>query len=469
MKNIIRIIAVLAAVSVTLSCGSSDKGPPTLIWWMVGSTQPDFNESVKTISAYTEEKIGVRLEIRLAGWGVSDERAVTMINSGEYFDIMFVNGTNYNRFNELGAYADLTDLLPVEAPELVKYIPQVLWEGVKIKGRIYAVPTYKDSSVTGYYFWDHKFVEKYNIDLTQSGFPYLDQVFRRMKAGENNPRYYPFNLARSSYSFLFDDYDGLSVNLEPVGVRHTDQGRRVVNLLEQPDVLEKFRYLHAWYRDGIINPDANMVLESAKGRPFFMAQAWPSVAFSYAVAEGVEQYDPVRFYEPVYSTGSIQGSMNAISANSKYKQEALKLLQLINTDVKLRDMLHLGIEGDHFEYVNGGAAAKRLRTDWPLSNYQQGTYFIETPLDTVPAGYWDEVRAQNDSAFPSVMLGFMMDIQPIMNEVLNCRGIWDRYKQDLVVGASNPDTVIPQMMIELKNSGFDAIMAEAQRQVDSFK
>ena len=121
--------------------------------------------------------------------------------------------------------------------------------------------------------------------------------------------------------------------------------------------------------------------------------------------------------------------MNGISSNSRHKTEALQLLELVNTDTRLRDMLHLGIEGRHFEYVNNGTAIRRIRTDWPLVNYQQGSFFIQTPIDTVPPGFWDEVRRQNEEAIPSVMLGFMMDIEPVMSEVINCRTIWERFGQ----------------------------------------
>jgi putative aldouronate transport system substrate-binding protein len=471
-KTVLPAVALCAicvlSVFALASCGGDSGGAPTITWWMVGSTQPGFKEDVKILSGYVEEKIGVRLDIKQAPWADAEQRFTTMINSGEYFDIMFVWGNNYSRYATLGAFADLTELLPTEAPQLYEYIPNLLWEGVKIKGRLYSVPTYKDSSITGYYFWDHAFVKKYNIDLNRHGWPYLDTVFRKIKAGENNPRFYPFILSRSSNIFLTENYDDLSVNIEPMGVRHNDGRRRVVNLLEQPDILEAYRYLHNWYKDGIINPDANMIDEVPPARCFFMAQAWPSVAISYAISAGIEQYDPVRCFGPSYSTGSIQGSMNAISANSKYKKEALRLLQLVNTDTKFRDMLHLGIEGKHFEYVNDGTAARRLRTDWPLVNYQQGSYFIETPLDAVPPGYWDEVRQQNQEADPSVMLGFMMDLEPVLGEVINCRSAWEKYKTDLLTGAADPEQTIPIAIAELKRCGLDKVMAEAQRQVDEY-
>ncbi|MDR0568897.1 MAG: ABC transporter substrate-binding protein [Spirochaetaceae bacterium] len=448
----------------------TDGGVPTLIWWQIGNTQPDFASDLKVISDYTQEKIGIRVEIKQAGWADSGQKFTTMINTGEYYDILFTDLGSYNRYVSLGAFLDITDMLSAHAPKLLEpeVIDPVLWQGVKIKEQIYAVPTYKDSAVTGYYFWDHAYVEKYGIDITQTSWTYLDQAFSAIKAGES-PRFYPLSIARVSNLFIFSIFDSIGAELPAIGVDMQDANHRVVNTLEDPRIREKLRYLSKWYEAGIINPDANTTDSEPRTRLFFMAQAWPSVAYSYAFTAGIEQYDPVQFFGPFYSTGSIQGSMNAINANSKYKTEALKFLELVNTDTKLRDMLAYGIEGKHFEYVNGGSAVrKNPQREWSLVNYQQGAYFIITPEDTVPPGYWDEVRKLNAEAESSVMLGFLLDPESIQNELANCRTVYGKYATDLVTGASDPDKVLPQVIAELKSVGFDKVMAESQRQVDAF-
>ena len=235
-------LAILAAMSFFTVCGIS-KGPPALIWWMTGAATPGFIEDLKIISDYTEEKIGVRLDIRLAEPGKSARFFDGIIRTGKLFDIMFVNGSTYSRFAAIGAFADLTDMLGEETPQLWSYIPGPLWEGVKIKGRIYAVPTYKDSSATGYYFWDREYTQKYDINLNRSDPAYLDDVFRQMKNDEGG-LFYPLTLSPGGGSFIFAGYDGLLPGLEPVGVRHDDPQRRVVNTLEQPGIAEILRYIH---------------------------------------------------------------------------------------------------------------------------------------------------------------------------------------------------------------------------------
>ena len=468
-KTTLKVAAALLLTFALSSCDRSD-GVPTIIWWQIGSRQVNFANDQRVINDYIYSRIGVRVDFRIAGWAEATARFNTLVNAGEYFDIMFTDAGSYNRFVALGAFADLTDLVPEVAPELWELVPEILWDGVRINDRIFSVPTYKDSSVTGFYFWDRAFVERYDIDLTRTGWSFLDETFRRIRAGED-ARFHPMTLARSSNTWLFAYYDDLLSNFPPMGVRIDDGERRVVLTLEQPDILETLGYFHSWFQDGIINPDANLINEVPMGVMFMKAQAWPSVGPLFAAQQGVEHFYPVRFFGPVFSTGSIQGSMNAISVNSRHPEEALRLLQLVNTSTTLRDMLAYGIEGRHFEYVyieGRGRAVRQINPNWSLTNFQQGNYFIITPQDNVPATYWEEVRYQNETAVPSAMMGFMMDLEPVMIELTNARIIWERNSTDLMVGAANPDVVLPRVIEEMRAVGLDRIMAEAQRQVDEF-
>ena len=464
MKKTFLVFFVLALLLFMPSCeGKSAKTEvPTLIWWLMGTQPQDLFETVKTISDYTQEKIGVRFEIRMAGWGDSD-RFQTVVNSGEYFDIMFTTNETYNVFTALGAFAEIEELVKTEAPGLLEVIPPLVWDGVRIKGKVYAVPTYKDSSTTLYHIWDEAYVKKYNLDITQTGLEGLDRNLRKIKDGEGR-RFYPMPQSRGTTNFFFDGFDSLSAGFAPLGVRLDDTQKHVVNTLEDPYVIEAHRYLHQWYRDGIINADANIAAEAPKRKTFFIAQGWPAAARLWAALELVDNYQVERFMGPTYKSDSIQGSMNAVSANSKYKKEALKLLELANTDRKFRDMLAYGIEGKHFEYT-GPETIRKLNEEWTMAAYQQATFFILSVPDD-QAGAWGEVKALNEMAKASPLLGFVLDITNVRNEVAACRTVWDKYRFDMTAGASDPDVAFPACIAELKNNGFDKIIAEAQRQID---
>ena len=252
-----------------------------------------------------------------------------------------------------------------------------------------------------------------------------------------------------------------------MGVKYDDESRKVVNLLEQDDVKENLNYLHKWYVDGIINPDANVVTDGGKGAIFSTGQGWPAAAKSWAFGQGIEKYDVTKVFGPLYTTETIQGSMNAVSANSKYKAEALKVLQLMNTDAKFRNMCAFGTEGNFMQYEEDGTVTK-LRDDWVWPTYTQGTFFIlSTQADGDPDA-WNQVKEQNESATSSTCLGFALDVTNIQNEIANCNTVWDKYKNDLLTGASDPATAVPACIEELKAAGLDTVIEEAQKQVDEF-
>jgi len=97
----VAVVVILLFALVLGGCSRSD-GVPTLIWWQVGTRQLSFARDQKVISDYVYDKIGVRVEFRLASWADASQRFNTLVNAGEYFDIMFTDSGNYNRFASLG-------------------------------------------------------------------------------------------------------------------------------------------------------------------------------------------------------------------------------------------------------------------------------------------------------------------------------------------------------------------------------
>jgi len=465
------LIFILCGAMVFATGRQSMVSVPTLTWWFYGSQPNNLPDALKVIGDYTQSKIGARLDIKVSGWADAGQRMRTIVNSGEYYDIMFIDLGDYNNFVNLGAYADITNLLGTAAPQLQRFIPAGLWDGVKVNGKIYAVPTYKDSSKTRFFVWDDTYVRKYNIDITRvHTFAELDAAFRKIKAGEGQ-RFYPLQLSQGNLLDIIsaDEYDSLSAGLPPLGVGIYDRNRKVVSVFEQPDVMDRLRYLNRWYRDGIVNPDASVLLEPPKQLPFFHGIGWPAAATIWQTNNGVAKYQLEKVFGPSYSTDSIQGSMNAISSNSRYKAEALKLIELVNTDHKLRDMLAFGIEGINFSYVKPNVVRLLTGDQWNLARYQQGTFFQMSTIEGDPENAWDQVRRQNEQADSSVLLGFIFDNKTVINEVSNCKAVFDKYKNELLTGASNPDTAVPAMIRDLNAAGFQKIMTEAQRQVDAFR
>ena len=134
------------------------------------------------------------------------------------------------QFINLGAFENLTDMVQTTTPDLYSFIPEELWNGVTIGGNVYGVPSYKDSSITQFWYFDDQYVQKYNIDLESiKTMKDLDAPFRAMKEGEGKS-FYPLQMAQGSpFNGFFNEYDGLTAGLQPIGVKIDDESRTAVS------------------------------------------------------------------------------------------------------------------------------------------------------------------------------------------------------------------------------------------------
>lgn len=492
-----RILALAMAMAMTAGAfsGCADQGSgsgagdstetPVIKWYSLGGTVPgDFKDAVDAMNARLDElKVGAHVDVTVFEWGPFEQSVQKMINGGDYYDIVFTNGSSYTRYVQQGAFMDITEKVKTAAPEMEEFIPDNIWDGTKIDGKIYAVPTYKDSSMTQFWYFDHEKVEKYDIDVKSvHTMDDLTPIFKKVKEGESaeNPSFYPVMLTKGNpWNGFFNDFDTLGAGVQNVGVRIDDENRKVVNVLEDEEILHNLDVLRSWYEAGYINPDANVSEENYKGSFFGSGQGWPSAVKGWARGQNIKQYDATDAINgPLYTSETVLGSLNAISVNSKYADESLKVLQACNTDTKLRDIMAFGKEGVHFEYVekkldDGSGtreAVKVLRDDWATgwAKYTQASFFPCTLTVDEPDIQWDEIKEQNAAAKESVCMGFLMDISPVQNEVSACKQIFDTYKPDLLTGARDPKELVPTINEEMKAAGLDTIIAEAQKQVDAF-
>ena len=150
------------------SSSESDSGDiVNLKWVTIGNGMPDNYDSwISKVNDYIGEKIGVNLEMEVVSWGSWDDRRNIIISTNEPYDIIFGIGKNYTSDIELGAYCDITDMIDENMTGLNELMPEECWTAVKVDGRIYGVPTYKDVAVSNYAIWDKELVDEYKLDTS---------------------------------------------------------------------------------------------------------------------------------------------------------------------------------------------------------------------------------------------------------------------------------------------------------------
>jgi putative aldouronate transport system substrate-binding protein len=236
---------------------------------------------------------------------------------------------------------------------------------------------------------------------------------------------------------------------------------------EQADIMDSLTTLHEWYTAGIINSDASTLPENAKYRTCAIAQGWSTAAkTTWGPNMGVDAV-AYQYKDTIVSNETVRGSLNSISVNCEHPDKALAFLNLLNTDSWLRDSFYYGVEGENWQYTDKDRVHKN-NSDWTMAGYTQATFFQVTPTDDVEINQWDEVKALNEAAKPSVLLGFTFDTTKVQDQIAACTEINKRYSGEVLTGVADPAVAVPQMMKELRDAGFDEIVKEAQVQVDAF-
>jgi len=471
-------LAAVMAMGGLTGCGSKDdktvlnangEEVVQLKWIIIGNGMPDNYDSwISKVNDYTGDKIGVNLDMEVIPWGDWDNRRNIIISTNEPYDIIYGTGNNYTADIKLGAYTDITDMIDENMAEFNKLIPEKYWEAVKVNDRIYGIPSYKDSSISNYAIWDKELVDEYNIDYKNlTKLEDLTPVFEMLKKEKND---YPVYIKNDGVYSIFDTYDQIGAGTQILGVRYDDSKGRVCFTLEEPDIYSALETFYKWNKKGIINPDASTLTEGRVYNMWRIAQGWESAGVTAWGPQMGKEVVVSKMGDTILSNETVRGSMNMISTNSKYPEKCLQLLNLLNTDTTLRDMFYYGEEGVNFEYVDvdGEQKVHKINEDWSMAGYTQGTFFTVTPIETDTNDQWGEIKALNEQAVASAMLGFTLDTSEISDKLANCREIWLRYRSEVMTGVKDPAEVVPQIKKELDQAGFKDVMAAAQKQVDKF-
>lgn len=467
MKKYLALVLSIVMLFTMVSLASAED-VVTLKWVMVGNGMPtNYDAWLEQINPYLAEKIGVNVEMEIIPWGDWDNRRNVIINTGEKFDIIFGNMGTYNNDVKLGAYQEITEeMLKANAQGLLDLIPANYWDACRVEGKIYAVPTYKDSSMTYYFVWDKELLDANKIDASNAhSLAEIEPILKELKDKTPNP---VFPQHSNGAAYLLSEYDGMAAGLPAIGVHMEDKDMKVVAVLEQEDVMNSLKTLHSWFKEGYINQDASTHKEGDKYNVCNVAQGWPAAAKTVWGPNMGKEAQAVQFGDTWLSNETVQGSLNSISVNCEHPDKALALLNLVNTDSKVRDWLYYGVKGDNWDYAADGRVHKN-NSEWSMAGYTQGTFFNVTQLDDVDFNQWDEVKELNGKAKPSVLLGFFFDTTEVQDEIASCVEIFNRYKSEILTGTSDPEVAVPEMMKEMRAAGFDKIVEVAQAQVDAFK
>jgi ABC-type glycerol-3-phosphate transport system substrate-binding protein len=457
-----------------------------LIYYTIGDPDPDLPMVNDKINEILAKKIGVTITYIKVGWQEYEDRLNTLVSAGTPFDIAFA--PEYTTYAQRGAWLRLNDYLATVGEDMYDAIDPIFWEGVRMDdGGIYGVPTNKELAVRDQWMYPDALVKKYDIDISKyTSLASLEPLLRMIKQKE--PSYQPMDLDKDSQNFFaLDGYEYVSEKTLPLMVRLLEPGSPVVNIFETEEARNVLDILRRYYVEGYINEDAalresqglergELVFWKAAGGGPLSENSWSKDRGYKLVAYPVTP--------ALITTESTRGGIMAVSTDTKHPVEAVKFLNLLNTDPEVRNLFNFGIEGVHYTLDsngqvvpippkdNNGNPIPDARPSYGGVQYTQGNWFILKTMGGQfpdPLDKWDQFRASNREAVDSSTLGFTPDLSRMPIQVQNIQMVWEKYFPSLMTGSVNVNEVLPKFNQELRQAGIDEVRLEVQRQLDGWR
>lgn len=490
------ILAGISAFSLyknrTRESGTDEKPESVTLKWMLYGEK--HKETDRVFSLFNEELQkylpGVFVEFEVVDKDDYREKWAMKMATNERLDLAwFGNETlNYTEEVKKGSLMALDYLLKANGEELLRQIPQELWERQKRDGNIYGIPVEGPLYRRNYILVaDKRLMERFgdmdeiirinqeNRHTNRECFAVFEDFLKQAK--ENNA--IGTGVSYESMCRLADKgYEGIYGADSPFVISVFDTSLTVSNKYELDAYRSCFETMARWYRLGYIREDVMNLLDpdsedgKRKGSILFLDEGEEN---GTEADVKYTEYEAVRGDLVGYHYISYDGCRNSlvIPKSAMYPQQAMELVSLLNSE-KGKDLYRLlanGVEKQHYIIVEDNRIARMSDNDHSYL-YQTAAGAIGNVFQNYETqeGEFERIRRYNDEAIISPLDGFNLDTRMIALEMAKVDLVVKQYKEELCRGTSeNWEKLYEDFLNEMREAGSDKIVEEIQEQLDSFK
>jgi putative aldouronate transport system substrate-binding protein len=475
--------------------------PVTLTWFLEGNSVSDDKAVLEKANEYLKEKLNVTLKPIWGTWGNFNDNVTLSISGGDDVDIYFTcswTSNEYNKFAKDGAYLRLdkddNNLIEKYASAAWNQLPDILKNSAKIPGSdgegVYAFPGYKDYATQNCWDVNVTLLEKYGYtldDIKNTDYYGFGEILKKVKEGEGKD-FYPLlvegmvleRMVNNSIMVTGDSQDCnmLSYYINPTDVsKDGSYGNKILSKFETPEYKKFIEKTREYYLAGYIDPQmaikdqANDARTAAQNAAKYLIGT-QSYSLGYEIQESSKRGIEVAMVPctPAYiDTTASQGAMMAVSASCKNPERAVMFLNLLNTDPYLMTLLNFGIEGTHYDMVNGEVVFNQEArgTYAPWTN-GMGNVTILPPQEGQGLNFYDTFKEYYASSVAIPINGYVFDPSNIETQMAALANVGGEYALALNTGAIDPATKLPEFIQKLKDNGIDQVVNEANVQLEAW-
>ena len=475
--SVVALAAGLAAcgnLSGNKKAADSASGEKTVIkMYQIGDKPDNLDELLENANKIIGEKVGAKLDIQYLGWGDYDKKMSVITSSGENYDIAFAS--NYVVNAQKGAYADLTDLYKKEGAELYKALDPAYIKGNSINGKIYAVPVAANVASSQNFAFNGTLLAKYGIDISGvTSYETLEPVLKQIK--EKAPDVVPFAVTKNFIPS--DNFDYPVPNGLPFVIDLEGDTTKIVNRYEVPRFKEHLKTLHKFYEAGYIPKDvatSDTSFDLQQDTWFVREETVGPADYGNSLLSRVanRKIEIKPFTELYKKNNTTQVANFVISNNSKNKEKAMEVLNLLNTDPELLNGLVYGPEGKNWEKVPGKENRVKVLDGYNGNTHMSGWNTGNNWILYINENVTDEQIAQSkkdlETAKESPALGFIFNTDKVKSEITALTNTLNQFAGAINTGTVDPEVEVPKMLEKLKSEGaYQKVLDEMQKQYDEF-
>lgn len=494
MKKIAALILALSLLLSLAACGAKQPAPEetpsteqlqttdtpedrehvTLKFYNRCSEQTDQQRVFDELNKYFEQKYNTTIEWHFLGGTYADKMNV-IINSGEEFDACFTSDwlNDYLTAVSRGAYLDISDML-ADYPNLVNSMPAAFWDAATVNGGIYAVPNQQIAARTPSWYIPEEYMDAFgwtSEDVDGKGLQILDMLDYAQFCYDNYGAH--FVGPQSDVFHQYCGYELLSGYKGALAVKVGDSSCTVVNFYDTPEFKQMCEDMAVMYDKGLVdsltmldNDQLRAEMISGRVSTVMTGTYKPGGDINISNTYGIPIH-LARYSTPLMTTSAIIATMWGISSTCQHPERVLEILEAFATDSYAMQMISYGIEGVHYDIVDGFLQLKENSGYNHGNDWAFGNVFLNTPLVGMPEDVWVQTAEINASADVSVLMGFSYSISNVEAEATNVSNTVESYLS-VTTGELPVEDTLKEFNEKLKIGGIDTMIADAQAQIDAF-
>jgi len=487
-KFVALVLATLMALStlaIVATAMAEELPHVTLRFIFFGDKRPETDRVWAAIAEKYKDQLNCDFEVTHIPGDDYKQMLLMKAGAGDEWDMNF-DGTwlGYYQMIAMDAYADLSELMPIYAPDLwAAYQDSGVLNAATYNGQIVCLPWTMMMNNRPLFQWRGDLAEAAGIVVDKENFTTYDDVFNLL---EQLAEAYPdrYMVESTSWEAMMAKYSLVSI------------GNGLVIDLNDPDYTVMAQETTEAYREhavfgkrlqdaGFIWKDIlnDKVDKNALINEGMLITKWGTYEFARSVRPWVEDgayWDWAFLYpEGKFAHRTPLDNIAAISATSNNVERVLMFMNLLQTDQEMYDMMHYGILGETYFLDEDGAVlypegmneANSSYLDW-LGRWAFWKPQFMRPDNMFPKDFWKQ-EAENAMSNPNNVASpfdaFVFNAENVNVEVALRDQVFENYKDLFATGLidADADTVVDRFIAEQAHNAA-IIVAEAQRQLDEF-